>query len=955
MRARQRWMRWGVALLVLLLGVGLTEIVVRQYSEARRTEAVTAASAVGELVHQRLESAASSTFYLTHILDSYVRDTTLLDYGSLLDERKTQAFLEGLLEHSQYVRSISVAPGNRITHIAPVAGNEAAVGLHYPDLPEQWPAIEAIIAGGQPTLVGPIALVQGGQGLAYRLPVTLPDGSYWGMVSTVMDADTYLRDATAVPGAGSITMGLRSGSGTDSVFWGDPAAFDDDAVIVDVSPLGAAWQVGVVPTVSGGQTATLLRVVGYAAALLVAILVLLLIGAGQRRREVSERLASLSNQVPGMLFQLRVLPDGRTSVPYASDGVRAMFGLVPAEIRHDASPMWERVLPEDVGDVRAGMQEAVTDGRPWHQRVRMRDVGGQEHWFLIDATPQVDDDGVVLHGFLSTIDDEVATEDRLRVSASVFDSTRDGVVIMDADGRIVDVNPGFTALTGFDLDDVRGRTIEMLAGDLTPAAVYADLRTSLDRHGFWRGELVNRMKDGRVSSQAAAVSAVRGPDEALSHLVAVFSSLNAMRDDVVTGLPRRQVVEDRLAQAIERARAERSQAALLVLGLDGFRDVNETLGHRTGDLVLKEVATRIRDLVPEPQTVARMGADEFAIVLTSSADAASVETVAADVLTTIAQPIAVADRQLHLTASMGVSVFPGDSDSGAGLLTNANQAMRVAKDHGRNRYRFFTAAMQAEALERGQLTDDLRRAVVEQQLSLAVQPVVDLATGRIVKAEALMRWTHPERGPIGPQSFIPVAEKSGLIKPMGDWLFTEVLDEVRRVREVLPDFELSYNLSPVEVGDDADLISRRLEEMRRMRVPGSALVAEITEGLLLDRGETVSRNLALLRESGVQFAIDDFGTGYSSLAYLQELDVDYVKIDRSFVNDLGRKEGSLALCRAIIEMSHRLGLRVIAEGVETEEQRDLLAAAGCDLGQGYLFARPLPTQEFLDLVRAQQA
>ena len=957
MRARERWIRWGAALLVLVLGVALTEVVVWQYSTTREAEAVDAAQATGELVHQRLENGASSTYFLTHILDAYIRDVTLLNYGGEMDGKQIQAFLAGLREHSQYLRSIAVAPGNRITYIEPVAGNEAAVGLYYPDLPEQWPAIQSIIEGGKEALVGPIDLVQGGRGLAYRLPVFLPDGTYWGMVSTVMDADAYLADATAVPGAESLTLGLSSRdpqSGQSTVIWGDPEAFAEGAVLFDVNPLGADWELAVVPATTAGFTVTWLRALGYAVALLLAVLVFLLVGARQRRREDASRLSSLAGQVPGMLFQLRVASDGSMSVPYSSDGVREMFGITPAQIHDDATPMWDRVAPPDVAEVRAELQSSITKGRPWHQRLRMRDVHDRDHWYVIEATPEQTDDGTVLHGFLTSIDEEVANEDRLRISASVFESTRDGVVIMDDHRRIVDVNPGFTALTGFELEDVRGRTLEMLAGDLTPPAVYADLTMALERHAFWRGELVNRMKDGRVSSQAAAVSAVSGPDDELSHYVAVFSSLNAMRDDVVTGLPRRQVVEDRLAQAVERARATRSQIALLVLGLDGFRDVNETLGHRAGDLVLKETATRIRARVPEPETVSRMGADEFAIVLTVDADTARVESVAQSVLEAIAQPITVAGKDVHLTASMGVSVFPGDSDSAASLLTNANQAMRVAKDQGRGRYRFFTAAMQAEALERSQLTDDLRRAVAEGQLSLAIQPVVDLATGRIVKGEALMRWTHPERGPIGPASFIPIAEKSGLIIVMGDWLFTEVLAELRRLREVQPSFELSYNLSPVEVSDDHGLIERRLEALRHARVPGVALVAEITEGLLLDRSEVPTRNLKALRDAGVQFAIDDFGTGYSSLAYLQELDVDYVKIDRSFVNDLGIKAGSLALCEAIIDMAHRLGLRVIAEGVETEPQRDLLARAGCDLGQGYLFSRPIPADEFLAVLTAQE-
>jgi diguanylate cyclase (GGDEF)-like protein/PAS domain S-box-containing protein len=543
--------------------------------------------------------------------------------------------------------------------------------------------------------------------------------------------------------------------------------------------------------------------------------------------------------------------------------------------------------------------------------------------------------------------------EQMRISASVFASTRDGIIIMSPDGLILDVNPGFTALTGYGSDEVRGRTLEVLGSGLTPQDVYDDVRQSLDRDGFWRGELVNRTRSGGVAAAAVSITTVRGESGDISHFVAVISALSTLREDLVTGLPGRQMVDDRLHQAVERARAAGGRAALLVVGLDRFGEVNDRLGHRSGDVVLKAIGQRLRDAIPEPETVARLGGDEFAVILDADASAETVEGAAAEIARVVAEPLVLSETTVRLTCSIGIAVFPDESATAADLLLNADHALREAKAGGRDRYSYSTAAMQEEARERMRLIEDLRGAIDGGQLHMNFQPVVDMATGRLVKAEALVRWNHPELGPISPARFIPLAEASGQIKGIGDWIFARVLDLLEQARVVTPEFTVGFNLSPIEISDPQDMHLRRLVLMRERGIPGSALVAEITEGLLLDRGEEAMRNLKAYRDAGLEFAIDDFGTGYSSLSYLQKLDVDYLKIDQSFVRDLAPGNESHALCSAIIEMAHALRLRVIAEGIETQEHRDLLAAAGCDFGQGYLFSKPVPPEDLLARLAAQ--
>jgi len=332
-----------------------------------------------------------------------------------------------------------------------------------------------------------------------------------------------------------------------------------------------------------------------------------------------------------------------------------------------------------------------------------------------------------------------------------------------------------------------------------------------------------------------------------------------------------------------------------------------------------------------------------------------VEGVASSIVNVLGQPMVFVGRKVHLTCSIGIAVFPDDSATAADMLTNANQAVRVAKATGRDRYSYSNAALQDEARERMRLIEDLRSAIAQDQLRMVFQPVVDMTTRQVHKAEALVRWTHPELGPISPARFIPLAESSGQIKEIGDWIFDRILDLLAEARGIDPGFTVGFNLSPAEIVDPHDLTARRLALIAERGLPGSALVAEITEGMLLDRGEETMRNLRSYREAGLDFAIDDFGTGYSSLSYLQKLDVDYLKIDQSFVADLAEGNESHALCLAIIEMAHALNLGVIAEGVETEEQWALLLAGGCDLGQGYLFSRPIPAEELLETLERQQA
>jgi diguanylate cyclase (GGDEF)-like protein/PAS domain S-box-containing protein len=417
--------------------------------------------------------------------------------------------------------------------------------------------------------------------------------------------------------------------------------------------------------------------------------------------------------------------------------------------------------------------------------------------------------------------------------------------------------------------------------------------------------------------------------------------------DALTGLPNRNMLRDRLTQEIKKCRRDSTQLACLFIDLDHFKEVNDTLGHDRGDELLVQAARRIRDCLREIDTVARMGGDEFTVILPEVPDPRGLEPVLLKLLGALAAAFKLGDERVFVSASIGVTIYPLDANDIEDLLKNADQALYVAKGAGRNRFSFFTPALQEAAQARARLTHDLRGALTAQQFRVVYQPIVEMGTGATHKAEALIRWDHPTRGAISPAEFIPVAEASGLISEIGDWVFQQAALQVKAWRTSLaPDFQISVNRSPMQFQHDGHARQSWPECLQAMGLPGNSIVVEITEGLLLDTCASVEEQLLGLHDAGIQVSLDDFGTGYSSLSYLQRFDIDYLKIDQSFVRHLISGSTDLALCKAIIVMAHALGIKVIAEGVETELQRDLLAAAGCDYAQGYFFARPMPAKDF---------
>jgi len=535
------------------------------------------------------------------------------------------------------------------------------------------------------------------------------------------------------------------------------------------------------------------------------------------------------------------------------------------------------------------------------------------------------------------------------------------MAVTDESNTILSVNPAFSTITGYDADEVIGKTPRLLSSGRHDKAFYSEMWRSINSTGHWAGEIWNRKKNGEIYAEWLNINVIQDKNGASHRHVALFSEITDRKKseeliwkhanfDSLTQLPNRRLFSDRLEQGVKLTFRAKNSMALLLIDLDGFKEVNDTHGHLVGDELLIEAAKRIKSCVRETDTVARLGGDEFTVILNEVIELSQIERVAQALTEALSHPYQLSKERVIISASIGISVCPADASDTVTLLKNADQAMYKSKEDGKNRFSHFSKAIEEKSIRRAHLIRDLHDALPRGEFELYFQSIINFKTGHIHKAEALLRWNHPERGMVSPIEFIPAMEETGLIIEIGDWVFREVLSiEQRWTKLVGHPFRISINVSPVQLMSK-NQVDLWIKSLRQAGISGEGIIVEITEGVLLKDRTAVSKALLDFRDIGIEVAIDDFGTGYSSLAYLSEFDIDYLKIDKSFTQNLSPDSSGLALSKAIIVMAHELGMEVIAEGIETHEQLDLLIAAGCDYGQGYLFSRPVPISKFEEML-----
>lgn len=569
--------------------------------------------------------------------------------------------------------------------------------------------------------------------------------------------------------------------------------------------------------------------------------------------------------------------------------------------------------------------------------------------------------GEVVHVY-ADVTAKKRAEAGLLMASAVFQHTGEGILVTDASGRIQRVNPAFSQITGYQAEEVLGKTPAILKSDHQDPDFYKFMWSELRAAGRWQGEIWNRRKNGEAFLEWLTINAVHDDDGNVAQYVAVFDDISELHEkeqrirhqayhDALTGLPNRTLLLDRLNHFIGAAERGAVNVAVLFLDLDRFKVVNDSLGHDVGDELLRAVASRLKGSLRRADTVARLGGDEFVVLCAAWQNPSDVAQVGEKVLELLKEPFVVAGHLLHVGASVGIALYPADGGDAHALLKNADTAMYAVKEEGRDGYRFFDASMNEQAMERLTLENSLRQAVERKEFELFYQPKVLLVTGRMVGMEALIRW-QSANGMVPPDRFIPLAEETGLVVPLGEWVLREACRQVRAWRDAgLEPGAVAVNVSARQLGQP-DFADRVAAIFKEERVDPDDIDLEITETAIMRDPDRAAAQLAQLAGNGVRIVLDDFGVGHSSLGYLKRLPISVLKMDRSFISDVIGNHDAAALARGIVRLTKALGIQVVAEGVETTEQADFLRTCGCDLAQGYLYSRPLPADrlqaEFLE-------
>lgn len=554
-------------------------------------------------------------------------------------------------------------------------------------------------------------------------------------------------------------------------------------------------------------------------------------------------------------------------------------------------------------------------------------------------------------------------EAQIRLTAKVFESSNQGILITDAQARIISANPAFEEITGYAQEAVVGKTPAVLSSGCHDKVFYADMWRSIAEKGYWQGEIWNRRKNGEIYPEWLTASAVKDGQGKVTHYIGVFSDISEQRaarerieylahHDALTGLPNRSRLQEILAATAAHAKRAQTKVAVLFLDLDRFKDINDSLGHAAGDALLVAFAERLRGCIRADDVVIRLGGDEFVAVLAEVKKSEHAAVVAEKIIEAAAKPYLIAGQEIVSTPSIGISLYPDDGGDAGTLVRNADMAMYAAKTAGRNSYQFFNATMGQKASMTISMESDLRKALEHGEFVLHYQPQLDLPSGRIVGTEALIRWQHPEQGLISPAQFIPFAEERGLIVPIGEWVMREAFRQNRVwQRAGLSAIPVAVNVSPLQF-QQKDFVKKTLCLAEEAGLASQYAEFEITESAIMRDVQAAQAVLGALKAAGFQLSIDDFGTGYSSLNYLKRFPIDKLKIDQSFVHGLPADADDAAIVSAILAMAQALRLKVVAEGVETVEQAEFLRAKGCDQAQGYYYKKPLPAEDMVGLLSA---
>ena len=875
-----------------------------------------------------------------------------------IDQAGFSRYMSRLLEQRNNIINIAAARGFVVNLIYPVAGNEKALGLDYRINEEQRESAFTAADTGSPVLDGPVSLVQGGVGFIARLPV-INDSGVWGIISVVLDYRGVLSDAGFIEDADLdiLITGRNEFGNMAEIFRSQAVGTIQTPVQLSIQLPYGEWQLSAQP--AGGwvsfQFHPLFWVLAFIINAIAFYIVQLRYNNSLLEQEKLEALTTSEEKFRQFFSAhavVMLIVDDAGNIVDANDAALNYYGY---SARQFSGMTVFDLQTQEQTSIMSRVKQALLQ-RSTTFNVKHRLASGEVRDVEVFNTP-VDSGGQrLLYSLVMDTTEQLEYQKRWELSQQVFNHSLEGIVVTDTHHKIVSVNPAFTEITGYSESEVIGRSPFFLGEGVVEERFMEAMLQTLTESGFWRGEILNRRKDGTVFPELLSVSVVKNDRGDIINYLGVFSDITNLKQseeklehlahyDSLTGLPNRVQFQLHLQHAVSRSERSNQQCALLYLDLDRFKVVNDSLGHLAGDELLKMVTERLLSRLRASDILARMGGDEFVLLVEEYHQREELETLARKLIAEMNQPFYLAgEQEINVGGSVGIACFPEDANNSEDLLVRADAAMYKAKQAGGAALAFFTQDILIEASSRLTIAAELKRAIAENELELFLQPQLDSASGEVVGAEALLRWNHPVKGFLTPAAFIDVAEQTRAIRLVTGWLVKESFGIIKRWEQAGRDLFLSFNISALDLADN-ELLLRMTEELKLQQIDPAYIELEIVESAIIENFQSASAILSKLREVGFHVAIDDFGTGYSSLAYLDKLPVDKLKIDREFTSKLELGEGA-GIVKSIVDLAANFDLRVLAEGVETFEQEQLLKQLGCHRVQGFYYSKPIPLAEF---------
>lgn len=901
----------------------------------------------------KFETLINSNLMLIEGLTAYIA------INPNITQEEFSKYVSLLLKRKNNIRNIAAAKDLVITHMFPLAGNEAALGLNFRKNKNQRATAELAMKLNDTVIAGPLTLVQGGVGLIGRLPVVIGQ-EQWGLVSVVLDYNNIL-EHTGLLNESEINVAIRGKDGLGAkgaTFYGDESLFSRSPLIQGVSLPFGQWQlVGEAssnwPVYKTNPTVWFVSLVCLAFWCLIAM---------QRYKSSTLYLKSIeltaeSEEKFRGFFSVHTTPMLiLNDIGHIVDANRAashLYGYSIDELKRlNVAQIYSAAIQQcNLSDTASQTEQPST--LTCAHKLRSGDTIQVE----MRSAPINSNGKKLIFSILTDVTEKYELEQKLKLDAQVFEYSQEGIIITDKDKNIISINKGFSEITGFLPDDVLGHNPSILTDGIHDNHFYQQMLNEIELKGFWKGEIKNRNKDGSISAELLSISKVENEQGQAINYVIVFSDISKLKEteehldklahyDTLTQLPNRLLLRSRLNHAIKNAQRHKTKLAIMFLDLDRFKIINDSLGHLAGDELLQLVASRLSKRIRQTDTLARIGGDEFVILLENINDSMHLDILAEELIAELNKPFLIADAQeVHIGTSIGISIYPNDAGLANELVSFADAAMYKAKQMGRNTFSLYTSKITDLANEKLKLSTEIKYAIEGNELELYYQPQVDLKTNKTIGAEALLRWNHPDRGLVTPDKFIPVAEETGLIHPITLWVIEQACIRLSSWAEKEIDLTLSVNISAKDFN-----VSRFSEEVQALLtkypIQASSLEFEIVENVIMENMGDANSLLSKFREMGIKIAIDDFGTGYSSLAYLHQLPADKLKIDRSFISDIQPDSTGAEIALSAIGLAKNFNLALVAEGVETAHQATFLFNNECRIAQGYLFSKPVPIDQF---------